>query len=186
MRIFILILLTLFVACNTNKTPTSLENGPQQEATKVIISQAQNAQDDWSLNADRAQFYDAQNQVRLYNPVLIYNKEGVQDNTLKAKEGWFDINKNLIVMQGDVQISSLSQGIKIRTSEVFYDTQKKEAWAITPIKMTRGKTLLEAQGFKASNAFSQIELFKQKTTLPKEMQDFKPASLTLEEALNEK
>ena len=52
--------------------------------------------------------------------------------------------------------------------------------------MTRGKTRLEAKGFKASQDFSEIEIFNQTTTLPKNMQDFKPATLTLEEALNEK
>ena len=51
--------------------------------------------------------------------------------------------------------------------------------------MKRGKTTLNAKGFKATDNFNQIELFNQKTTLPKDMQDFKPAPLTLQEALNE-
>ena len=185
MKTLLILLLTFFVACSGNKNQISQETGPQQEATKIIISQAQSAQNDWSLKAAKAEFYDIQNQVRLYWPILIYNKNGVQDNTLKAKEGWFDISKNLIVMQGDVLISSLSEGFKINTAEVFYDTSKKEAWSITPIKMKRGKTTLNAKGFKATDNFNQIELFNQKTTLPKDMQDFKPAPLTLQEALNE-
>lgn len=186
MKIFLIILLALFVACDNAKTQENRESGPQQEATKVIISQAQNAQNDWRLTADKAEFFDTQNQVRLYSPVLIASKNGVQDSTLKAKEGWFDINKNLIVLQGNVQISSLSEGLKIKTSEVYYDTEKKEAHSVKPIKMTRGKTRLDAKGFKANQDFSEIEIFNQTTTLPKNMQDFKPATLTLEEALNEK
>lgn len=185
MKIFIILLFAFFAACNSEKAQTPQETGPQQEATKVIITQAQSAQNDWSLSAEKAQFYDRQNQVRLYNPVLIYSKDGAQDSILKAKEGWYDIPKNLIVMNGNVQISSLSEATKINTEELYYDTNKKESWSITPIKMKRGKTTLNAQGFKANQDFSQIELFKQKTTLPKEMQDFKPAPLTLQEALNE-
>ena len=185
MKIVLFLLLACFVACNSNKAQAPLETGPNQQATKVIISQNQSAQNDWSLSADKAEFFDTQNQVRLYNPVLIYSKEGVQDNTLKAKEGWYDISKNLIVMTGNVQISSLSDGFKIKTEEVYYDTDKKEARSITPIKMKRGKTSLNAQGFKASQNFNEIELLNQKTTLPKNMQDFKPAAITLEEALSE-
>lgn len=185
MKILITFLFAFLVACNSSKVQTPQETGPQQEATKVIISQAQSAQNDWSLSADKAQFYDAQNQVRLYNPVLVYSKESVQDSILKAKEGWYDISKNLIVMNGNVHISSLSEAIKINTEELYYDTNKKESWSVTPIKMKRGKTTLNAKGFKANQDFSQIELFKQKTTLPKKMQDFKPAPLTLQEALNE-
>lgn len=185
MKIVLFLLLACFVACNSNKAQTPLETGPQQQATKVIISQNQSAQNDWSLSADKAEFFDVQNQVRLYDPVLIYSKEGTQDSTLKAKEGWYDISKNLIVLTGDVQISSLPQSIKINTKEVYYDTNKKESWSVTPIKMKRGKTTLNAKGFKANQDFSQIELFKQKTNLPKEMQDFQPAPLTLQEALNE-
>lgn len=185
MKILLTFLLTFFVACSANKSPAGQESGPQQEATKVIISQAKSAQNDWSLSADKAEFYDDKNQVRLYNPVLISSQNGKQASTIKAKEGWFDINKNLILMQGNVQIASLLEGLKINTKEVYYDTQRKEAWSVLPIKMTRGKTVLEAQGFKANNNFSQIELFKQKTTLPKAMQDFKPTPLTLQEALSE-
>lgn len=185
MKIFLILLLTFFVACSSENNRTSTETGPQQEATKIIISQAQSAQNDWSLKADKAEFYDMQNQVRLYSPILIYSKNGVQDNTLKAKEGWYDISKNLIVLQGDILISSLSEGFKINTSEVYYDTDKKEAWSITPVKMKRGKTTLSAKGFKATDNFNQIELLNQKTNLPKDMQDFKPAPLTLKEALNE-
>ena len=185
MKIFIILLFVFSVACNSNKAQIPQEIGPQQEATKVIISQAQSAQNDWSLSADKAQFYDGQNQVRLYNPVLIYSKEGNQDSTVKAKEGWYDISKNLIVLTGDVQISSLSEALKIYTRELYYDTDKKESWSMTPIKIKRGKTTLNAEGFKANQDFSQIELFKQKTTLPQNMQDFKPAPLTLQEALSE-
>ena len=185
MKIFLTFLLTFFVACSQGKNQTPTETGPQQMATKIIISQTQNAQNDWSLKAAKAEFYDAQNQIRLYSPVLIYSKNGVQNNTLKAKEGWFDISKNLIVLKDDVVISSLLEGFKINTSEVFYDTEKKEAWSITPIKMKRGKTTLNAKGFKATDNFNQIELFNQKTNLPKNMQDFKPAPITLKEALNE-
>lgn len=185
MKIFLILFLTFFVACSSGKEQNSVEAGPEQIATKIIISQAQNAQEDWSLKAAKAEFYDTQNQVRMFSPILIYSKNGTQDNTLKAKEGWFDISKNLIIMQGDIVISSLSEGFKINTSEVFYDTAKKEAWSITPVKMKRGKTTLNAQGFKATDNFNQIELLNQKTTLPKNMQDFKPAPLTLQEALNE-
>lgn len=185
MKILLIFLLTFFVACNSDKAQTPSEIGPQQQATKVIISQNQSAQNDWTLSADKAEFYDAQNQVRLYNPVLVYSKEGSQDSTIKAKEGWYDISKNLIIMSENVQISSLAQAIKINTKEIFYDTDKKESWSITPIKMKRGKTSLTAQGFRANQDFSQIELFKQKTTLPQNMQDFKPAPLTLQEALSE-
>lgn len=186
MKIFLILLLAFFAACNGDKGQVSQEKGPQQEANKVIISQAQNAQNDWRLTADKAEFFDVQNQVRLYGTVLISSKNGVQDSTLKAKEGWFDISKNLIVLQGNVQITSLEQGLKIKTAKVYYDTEKKEAWSVSPIKMTRGKATLAAKGFKANQDFSQIELFNQKTNLPKTMQDFKPAALTLEEALSEK
>ncbi|MBQ6223874.1 MAG: LPS export ABC transporter periplasmic protein LptC [Campylobacter sp.] len=185
MKIFLTLLFTFFVACSAENNNSSAEVGPQQQATKIIISQAQNAQNDWRLTAAKAEFFDAQNQVRLYLPVLIYSKNGVQEDTLKAKEGWFDISKNLIVMQGDVIVSSLSEGFKINTQEIYYDNTKKEAWAITPVKMKRGKTTLQAKGFKAINNFNEIELFNQKTILPKNMQDFKPAPLTLQEALNE-
>ena len=185
MKIFLILLLAFFVACSADKKEAKQETGPQQEATKIIISQAQSTQNNWSLKAAKAEFYDEQNQVRLYSPILIYSKNGVQDNTLKAKEGFFDISKNLIVLQGDVLISSLSEGFKINTSEVYYDTAKKEAWSITPVKMKRGKTTLKSKGFKATDNFNQIELLNQKTNLPKEMQDFKPATLTLQEALNE-
>lgn len=186
MKILLILLITFFVACKSGENQPQQENSPQQEATKVIISQAQSAQNDWSLSADKAEFYDAQNQIRLYSPLLIESQKGKQDSTVKAKEGWFDISKNLILMSGNVQISSLSQGLKIYTKEVYYDTSKKEAWSITPIKMKRGKTTLQAQGFKARDNFAQIELFNQKTTLPKEIQDFKPTPISLEEALSEK
>ncbi len=186
MKIFLILLLTFFVACSKDNTQADTQSGPQQEATKIIISQAQSAQNDWNLKAAKAEFYDGQNQVRLYSPVLIYNTNGKQNNTLKAKEGWYDISKNLIVLQGNIIISSLSEGFKINTAEVFYDTDKKEAWSITPVKMKRGKTTLTAKGFKATDNFNQIELLNQKTTLPQNMKDFKPAPLTLKEALNEK
>lgn len=186
MRIFLIFLLTFFVACtNTDKTQNTQDNQPRQLATKVIISQAQNALNDWRLTADKAEFYDGQNQVRLYNPILIESQEGKQNNTLKAKEGLFDINKNLILLQDKVQITSLSQGIKINTSKVYYDTATKEAWSNVPVKIQRGKTTLEAQGFKAEQNFSQIEFFKQKTNLPQNMQDLKTSPLTLQEALDE-
>ncbi len=170
-KILILLLLPFLAACGQS-SDGKLHDGPTQQAQGVIISESQKGDSRWLLKANQAFFYDDPQSVRLENPVLDFTEKDKSVSTLTAKEGFFDIKKNLITMSGDVKGNSPTQDTQIETQKAYYDTKKRDINVYSPVKITRGGVVLNGQGLKTNSDFSKIEIIKQKTQLPKDKEGF--------------
>jgi LPS export ABC transporter protein LptC len=145
-----------------------------QQASDVIISESESGRAQWVLYADKADFYqDAPSYSVMQNPHIIFNKNGKENSNIKSKIGRYDIDKRLITMSGNVVGISKTENAKIETEKIFYDMRTKKIWSDADVLLTRGGVSVKGKGLKANSDFSEMEIFKQQTKLPKNIEDIK-------------
>ncbi|MDR0645420.1 MAG: LPS export ABC transporter periplasmic protein LptC [Elusimicrobiota bacterium] len=145
-----------------------------QQASDVIISQSESGHAQWVLYADKADFYqDAPSYSIMQNPHIIFKKNDKDDSDIKSETGRYDIDRRLITMSGNVVGISKTENAKIETEKIFYDMRTKKIWSDANVLLTRGGLIVKGKGLKANSDFSEIEIFKQQTKLPKNIEDLK-------------
>ena len=55
---------------------------------------------------------------------------------------------------------------------MYYDTKTRKVWTDEPVTLKRGGVTVKGQALEANADFSEIQLYRQKTQLPKELRDF--------------
>lgn len=174
----IVFLVLLMSGCGGGKDKNAVPDGPLQRAEDVIISESEMGTGNWLLTTKKADFYDDDQYVKLTDAKLIFKKDGQEDTVIRADEGRYDISKHLIGLMGNVTGLSIKEGSKIKTEIIYYDTETKKIWTNVPVTVTRGGVTVKGEGVRANSDFSEIELFKQKTQLPKDLAGFDPYTKT--------
>jgi LPS export ABC transporter protein LptC len=177
-KLSLILPLSLTLASCAKPEPARDETRPLQRAYGVVISQSRKGAQQWLLKAKEAHFYDDKKIADITAPVLSFtDKTDGSAASASAKTAYYDEQNGLIAMRGDVEADSPAQRARLFTQEAFYDLGKKEIYANVPVKIYRGGIELEGQGLKASSDLANIEIFKQKTKLPKQMEELKKAAI---------
>ena len=138
--------------------------GPLVETTNVETLVSDSARLQLRLTAPLEQQYE--NGDMLYRKsvkVQVYDKPGkVIVNTLAAKFGKLDKNKQLYTMRGDVRVANVPQQQTLQTEELFYDKMKRKIYT-DPTMKVRVQTpteVLTGVGLEANEDFSRYRIFK--------------------------
>lgn len=150
-----------------------------QRGEEVLISEAEMGQNKWLLSTKTADYYDDEQKVILTFPKLINKKDGKDDASIRADKGTYDFKTGLITLTGKVKGVSLEQGATISTSKAYYNTQTRQVWTDKPVTLTRGGITVKGAALEANADFSEIQLYKQVTQLPKELRDFEKGQVAL-------
>ncbi len=177
--IFLISLLAAGMAGCGQKGKDNAKNGPTQRAEDVIISESEMGQSKWLLTTKAADYYDEEQKVVMTEPKLINKTEGKEDSSIKADKGYYEFEKNLITLSGGVTGVSLSEGATIKTSKMYYDTKTRKVWTDKPVTLKRGGVTVKGAALQANADFSEIQLYKQVTQLPKELRDFDKGEVAL-------
>lgn len=150
-----------------------------QRGEDVLISESQMGESKWLLSTKTADYYDEQQKVEMIFPKLINKTDGKDDASIRADKGTYDFNTGLITLTGKVKGVSLEQGATIKTSQIYYNTQTHKVWTDKPVVLTRGGVSVKGAALQANSDFSEIQLYKQITQLPKELRDFDKGQVQL-------
>jgi Uncharacterized protein conserved in bacteria len=176
MKHLYLLPLTVFLcACGGSKDSQTAHSGPSQQAYGVMISQVQSGQNQWILSTKKASFYDDSKTADLLKPYLTFNTKGQENSSVKADEGTYDMEGNLITMKGNVIGASDKEDATIKTQKAYYDIVRKVIWTDSDVTVKRGGITVKGKGIKANSDLSEIEIIKQKTQLPKELKELRKA-----------
>jgi LPS export ABC transporter protein LptC len=178
--VFIALVISVFISACGRQSANNEKADSLQQAVKVIISRSENGLAQWTLYADEADFHqDAPSYAVLRNPRIIFKKDGKDDNNIKSERGRYDMDRQIVIMSGKVVGVSAAENAKIETEEIFYDMREKKIWSDRDVVLTRGGVIVKGKGLKASSDFSEIEIFKQQTKLPKNIEEFKAGTAEL-------
>lgn len=173
--LFILCFALCAGACS-QKAPYEQKDAPAQRAYGIVLSESSAGQSLWQLKVKEADFFDNGQYLTLKSPVLILNEDSQNTSTVTSQQGRYDVEKHLITLSKKVVGTSGKENAKIETEEIFYDTQTKKIWSDSPVKLTRGKITVKGAGLRAQDDLSQVEILRQKTSLPADIQDIKQAA----------
>lgn len=167
--LYLIPILLLTCACGNNEADDGV-NMPAQRAEGVIMRETSLGITSWQLKASSADFYDNQD-VTMENPVITFNQGQKGEAVLKSKHGTF--KEGVITFWGSVNLIVKDEKLKLNTDKLFYNTSTKIAWTNVPFTLKRNGITVKGKALKASNGFSDIEIFQQTTDLPKDLQGLK-------------
>lgn len=174
LTIFIFCLSCLFCAC-AKESASIVQDMPAQRAEGIVITANEAGKSEWKLNATAANFYEDK-RVFLENPILVLNRNAQETgSSIDAQEGAFSKN-GVITLDGGVKVNAPKSGVKLSTKKLYYDTGSKIIWTDVPFTLVRNGVKIKGKALKADSDFSEIEIFKQVTELPKELRALNEAS----------
>ena len=167
--LIILSLVLLVSACSKNDASTDGKT-PAQHAEGVVMQETVSGAPSWKLKATSANFYDNKD-VTMENPVITFNKDQKNEAILASKHGSF--KGEIITFWGSVMLRVKDENLLLTTEKLFYNTETKIAWTNVPFTLKRNGITIKGKALKASDGFSNIEIFKQVTDLPADLQGLK-------------
>ena len=139
-----------------------LYQGPLVETTNVETLVSDSARLQLRLTAPLEQQYE--NGDMLYRQsvhVQVFDKPGkVVVNTMNAKFGKLDKNKQLYTMRGDVQVANVPQQQTLKTEELFYDKVKHKIYTDKEmqVRVQTPTEVLTGKGLEANEDFSRYKI----------------------------
>ncbi|WP_428897843.1 LPS export ABC transporter protein LptC [Parelusimicrobium proximum] len=169
----ILIFLTVFaLGCKKSKDSATIEEENMQIAKNITIYEAKHGLNTWILTTEKAVFEEKKQEASLIKPALVFKEGDFPSSEIKGNTGYINLEKHIITISGNVVGESKKESVTIRTSELNYNLEEKKIWTDKKFRLIRNGVTINAQGFKANGDLSEIEIFKQATTLPVSETDF--------------
>jgi len=170
-KFFFLPVLLLAAACSNKETPFSDEDSGVQTATRVVMYEAAFGLHNWVLEADGASFSETDEEISLTNPQIIFKKDDKEVSRIRGDKGSFSVQKNLIVLEGNVDGKDIKENVSIKTDLLNYDMTAKKIWTDRKFTLTRNGVTVRGQGLRANGDLTEIEITKQTTTLPRTVKE---------------
>jgi LPS export ABC transporter protein LptC len=103
----------------------------------------------WSLRAKGAEVYSAQKETYLRGVEADFFDENDKNLHLISDSGKKDDASGLIVVSGNVQATSIQEGIVLKTDELKYDMATKKIFTDKHVIIERGNTITEGDGLRS-------------------------------------
>ena len=145
--------------------PRLVYTGPLMETTNVLTLVSDSAKLKFQLTAPLEQQFENGDVIWPKGIVVtFYSADGQKRviNTLTAKYGKSDKNKNLYTMRGDVRVVNVPDQQRLNTEELFFDKSKGLIYNDTTmfVKVTTPSEYMTGYGLKANQSFSRYRLLK--------------------------
>ena len=119
----VLSVLVFLSACGKKESFSPDDNDGVQIANRVSIFESKDNQKQWLLTAEAVDFADL-TRATLKNPKLQLKQNGADSAVVTADTGTFDYPNKIITVEGNAQINSLTEQLKITTERFFYDVNQ--------------------------------------------------------------
>lgn len=163
----------MYLAACSGSTPSAAETSDGQLATNVSIFSSKENQKQWTLHADSVNFENQQS-AQLKNPQLLLKQNGVDSATVSGQRGTFDYDKQLVSIDGNAVLESLTEKVRITAPEFFYNIAEDKIWSDTRTVITRGSAKSIAKnGIETNSKLTRITLKKHATRVPANMAELK-------------
>lgn len=172
----VLLVICLLGACNSPKSP-SLEEQDAQVATNVSIFSSKDNQKQWTLLAESVNFENMQS-ATLKEPRLVLKEKGQDSAIVTGHLGTFDYTKQLVTIEGNAALESLTQKARITAPRFFYNVETDQIWSDAKTVITRGSARSVAiNGVETNPKLTKITIKKHSTQLPKNRQELMGVNL---------
>ena len=168
--LFLLIGLLVLAGCKA-KENTAVEEADAQLATRVSIFSSKDNKKEWVLHADSVNFENTQS-ATLKNPRLLLERPGQGSATVSGNLGAFDYERQLVTIEGNAILESITQHARITAHRFFYDIAKDRIWSDGKTIITRGSARSVAiNGVETDSKLKRISIKKHATQLPKNREE---------------
>lgn len=175
-KIWICLLAFVFVsACADKQNPVPEEDA--QVATNVSIFSSKENQKQWILQAQSVNFENMQS-ATLKNPRLLLKQDGKDSATVSGDLGKFDYAEQLVSIDGNAIVESLTEKIRITAPRFFYNVETDKIWSDAKTTITRGSARSVAlNGIETNSKLTKIVIKKHATQLPANRRELQGANL---------
>ena len=175
-NIALLLAFVFLTACGGSGDISPNDASDMQLATRVSIFESKDNQKQWILQADTVDFADLKS-ATLKNPQLLLKQDGKDSASVTGETGTFDYIKKLVTVEGNAQIDSFLENVKITANRFFYDIDKDRVWSEGKTVIIRGGAKITARGgIETDSKLVKIEMKKQTTQLPQSTRELQRKS----------
>ncbi len=146
-----------------------------QEIKGLKMYEFRSGKTEWQVTAKKATLSDRTEMAELTSPTVEIRKNDKLAARIKAHNGTVDMAGRVVTLTNSVEGMSEEEKVAIVTEKLIYDIPGDRIWTNEPIKLTRNGVTVRGRGFTAKPDLSEIEIRKQETSLP---ENINPAELT--------
>lgn len=164
-HVTLLLTACLLVACS-HKPAHTVEDEDAQIALNVSMFSSKENQKQWVLRAQAVNFENTQS-ATLKFPQLVLKQNGQDSATVSGDMGIFNYEKQLVTIEGNAVLESITEQARITAPRFFYDIEQDRIWSNAKTVITRGTARSVAiHGIETNSKLTKISIKKHATQVP--------------------
>ena len=132
--------------------------------TGVKVSQVNDNQLEWTLVSKTARFEKGETLIYFEDPKMDLFDDNRLTSRLQSDTGFINMVKKDAQLEKNVRVESKTDAMVLRTSRLFFSSEKNKIWTDDPVTIQKGNTITKGRGFTADPDLSRIAITQQETT----------------------
>jgi len=155
------------IGCSDKKIAEkiNLADIPEQMIEEFRMIDTRMGMKNWKLEAVKASIYEGKAYIELEKPVMFFYEENEETSVISGNKGSVDQNTKIIRLNENVVVDSSKEALKLKTEELFYDTESKRIYSDEAVEIIRQGGITKGVGFESDSGFNRILIKDNETTI---------------------
>lgn len=164
MNKFLLLLLpAALAACSGGKSAGAAPGVSLLENFSMAESAAGARQ--WTLDSALGRLDEKRGVIAFEAPRIKFFDKGRVSSEISALKGTLQMEQKAAELSDEVEVHALRDGMKLRTTRLYYNSARGKIWTEEPVTILKGRTVIKGRGFTANPDLSEIEIQRQETRI---------------------
>jgi len=129
------------------------------------IAQTDKGQLGWRLDSLTAIMDEKAGLIRFTSPRVKFYDQDKVSSEITSRTGRLQMREKTAELTDDVQVNSKKDGMRLKTTKLFYSSARAKIWTEAPVTIYKGRTIITGRGFTANPDLSEIQIEHQETRM---------------------
>ena len=162
-KLAVLITLAALAACSRDRAREAAPGVSMLEGFTMAETAAGASR--WRLEAASGRLDEKKGRIDFASPRIKFYTDDKVSSEVTSSSGTLLMQSKDAELDGSVEVTSASDGMRLLTSRLFYASAKGKIWTDAPVTILRGRTVIKGRGFTANPDLSEIEIQHQETRM---------------------
>ncbi len=132
---------------------------------KFSIAESDSSSLRWRLDSAGGRLDEKKSVISFDFPKIQFYDLGKVTSEITSRTGVLQMREKAAELTDDVQVDSKKDGMRLKTTKLYYSSARGKIWTEEAVTIYRGHTVIKGRGFVANPDLSEIEIQHQETRL---------------------
>lgn len=129
------------------------------------IAETADGMSHWRLDSKTARMNEKAGMMYFEAPRIKFYDLDKVSSEITSRTGSLQMHKKAAQLTDDVVVNSMKDGMRLKTTKLFYSSARGKIWTEEPVTIYKGRTVIQGRGFTANPDLSEIQIEHQETRM---------------------